>query len=432
MSEGVASASGNEPRATTAQLLAWAGYDWANSAFAAVIQTFLFATYFTKQIAATEAEGQTQWSLAIGMAGVVVALTGPVLGAVADQGGRRKPWIAPLTLLCIVASACLWFVHPEAAVWWPLLIVAVGTIGLEGSAIFYNAMLPDLASGRRMGRWSGWGWAAGYLGGLVCLLLALVFLVGIGERTPAEQIAGTRQSFLLVAVWFAVFALPFFFLTPDRPSTGMPLRQAAVNGIRQLVDSAKHIRRYGHIVRFLIARLCYVDGLASIFALGGVYAAGVFGMDVGDILLFGIGMNVAAGAGAFGLGWLDDRIGGKWTVVLSIIGVLVPGIALLLIQDVAWFWVAGLTLGIFVGPIQASSRSYLARVAPPELRTQCFGLYALSGKATAFAGPLLVFAVTKATDSQRIGMIPIFAFLALGLLLMLTVPSEDKVAPARP
>jgi len=434
MSPPAAPAPTNPPNAGTPQLLAWAGYDWANSAFSAVIQTFVFAAYFTKQIAADPDEGQTQWALAIGLAGVVVALTGPFLGAIADQGGRRKPWIGLLTALCIVSTACLWLVDPSAPVWFALYYVALGTVGIEGAAIFYNAMLADLASGKRLGRWSGWGWAAGYIGGLACLLLALAFIIGVGERSAARlnDALDLRYTFLLVAGWFALFSLPFFLVTPDRPSTRLPLGRAAVDGVRQLIDSAKHVRRYGHIVRFLVARLCYVDGLASIFALGGVYAAGVFDMDATDILMFGIGMNLAAGAGAFGLGWVDDRIGGKWTVVLAIIGVLIPGLALLLIQDVLWFWVAGLTLGVFVGPVQSSSRSYLARVAPPELRTQCFGLYALSGKATAFAGPLLVFAVTAATGNQRAGMIPIFCFLTLGLLLMLTVPSEDKVAPTEP
>ncbi len=406
-------------------MLAWAAYDWANSSFATLIQTFLFANYFTRQVARSEETGQTQWSLAIGCAGGLVALSGPLLGAVADQSGRRKPWLAAFTALGITATACLWFVRPDSPVWLALLLVAIGTYGVEAASIFYNAMLPALTGRRRLGRWSGWGWAMGYFGGLACLTLGLFALVGWPPGTALvgpEEARNVRATFLLVAAWFGLFSLPLLIFTPDGRSTGRRLASNVREGLRQLVDSIRELRRYAHIVRFLIARLFYIDGLASIFAMGGVYASGVFDMDEREIMLFGIALNVAAGFGAFGLSWIDDWIGSKWTIGLSLIGIIVPGVIMLMVDSVGAFWACGLTLGLFVGPVQSASRSYMARAAPAELRTQAFGLYALSGKATAFAVPLFVSAATAWTASQRWGMTPIMLFLIIGLILLLTVP----------
>jgi UMF1 family MFS transporter len=421
--------------ATPWQMAAWACYDWANSAFAAVIQTFVFANYFTRQIAPSETEGQSQWALTIGAAGALIGLSGPVLGAVADQAGRRKPWIASLTGLGVAATAAMWFIKPDAPVWPALLLVAMGTIGVETAIIFYNAMLADLVPTDRVGRWSGWGWGAGYAGGLVCLTVGLTVFIGLGGlgAGAGKEASEVRVTFLLTAAWLGVFALPLLLITPDAAGAARPLGPAIRGGCRQLLETARQIRRYGPIVRFLIARLFYIDGLASIFALGGAYASGVFDLDTQAIILFGIGLNVTAGVGAFGLAWVDDWIGAKWTIAFSLIGIMIPGLLMLAVESRAALWACGLTLGLFVGPVQASSRSYLARAAPRHLRTQAFGLYAFSGKATAFAGPLLVWTVTSWTGSQRWGMMPIFGFLALGLAILLTLPrASHAVEPAEP
>lgn len=429
---GMIDPSHRDGGASRGQLLAWAFYDWANASFVTLIQTFVFANYFTRQIAVSKEAGQTQWALAIGGAGVAVALTGPLFGAIADQSGRRKPWIATLTAIAVASAAGMWFVEPDSPAWSALVLVAVGTFGVEGANIFYNAMLPALARRDQVGRWSGWGWALGYLGGLLCLVIALVALVGWTTGSswiPGDNAMNVRASFLLVAVWFAAFSLPLLLITPDATGPTKPLGRAARDGLKQLVDSVRQVRRFAFIIRFLIARLFYIDGLASIFAIGGVFASGVFGMDAQRIIMFGIALNVTAGLGAFGLSWVDDWIGGKWTIALSLVGIIIPGIVMVVAPSELWFWVAGLVLGIFVGPVQSASRSYMARVAPPQLRTQGFGLYALSGKATAFAVPLLVSAVTDWTGSQRWGMTPILVFLALGLAILLTVPAASE-APA--
>ncbi len=406
-------------------LFAWALYDWANSAFSTVILTFVFAAYFTRRVAPTDAAGSSKWGLAVGSAGIAVAVLGPVLGAVADQKGRRKPWLAGFTYLCVTATALLWFVKPEKSSMVPaMVLVWIAIVGAELAAVFYNAMLPCLAKPERVGRWSGWGWALGYIGGLVCLTLSLFLFVREGSIfvLGREEAFHVRATFVLVAAWFAVFSIPLFILTPDEPSKKIRMRHAVGKGLCQLGRTLRDVRKYMTIIRFLIARMIYIDGLATMFAFGGVYAAGTFGMNEQQVLLFGITLNVTAGLGAFLFSWVDDWIGSRLTIILSLFGVLLPGTAMLFVETAWAFWVLGLILGAFVGPIQAASRSYLARAAPDNLRNEMFGLYALSGKATAFAGPLAVGGLTALTGSQRAGMSAIMVLLFVGLILAWTLP----------
>ncbi|HEV7735291.1 MAG TPA: MFS transporter [Candidatus Binatia bacterium] len=412
--------------ASRAALVSWALYDWANSGFSTVVETFVFAAYFTRQVAPDEATGSVLWGNTVSAASLVVALTGPMVGAIADQGGRRKPGIAVFTAWCVVATAMLWTVRPDAASMWPaMLLVGMGIVGSELAGVLYNAMLADLVPPDRLGRWSGWGWSAGYAGGLVCLVVALLaFIQGGGawlslDAATAEPV---RATFVLTAVWFAVFALPLLLVTPDVPATGVSAGAAVQAGFRQLADSLREVRRYRDIVRFLVARMLYIDGLGTVFAFGGVYAAGTFDMTEQQVLLFGIALNLTAGLGAAGFAWVDDWLGAERTIVLSLVGLIVAASAMLLVESQPAFWVFGMLLGVFVGPVQASGRSYLARVAPPALRTQMFGLYALSGKATAFVGPLVVGWVTWGTGSQRVGMASVLVLFGAGLVLMLTLP----------
>lgn len=413
--------------------VAWAFYDWANSSFAAIISTFVFPAYFARQVAESETVGTAQWGYTVGLAGLLVALGGPVLGAVADQGGRRKPWLGAFTVLAVLGTASLWWVVPGMQpVWLALLLVGLATVAAEFAVVFYNAMLPSLTVPERLGRWSGWAWGLGYVGGLLCLVLALFGFVQDGAwlELPRADAEHVRATFVLVAVWYGLFALPLFLFTPDEPDRHKAFGRAVRDGLGQLTESLHQIRRYAPILRFLVARMVFIDGLATIFAFGGVYAAGTFGMDAQGVLLFGIGLNVTAGIGAAAFAWIDDWLGSRRTILIALIGLIVPGSLMLVVESVTWFWVLGLTLGLFVGPVQAAGRSYLARVAPVELRNQMFGLFAFSGKATAFAGPLLVGAVTGWFESQRAGMSVIIVFLIIGFLLMLTVPEAPK-APRR-
>lgn len=418
-------------KGSTKALISWALYDWANSGFFAVIQTFVFATYFLTSVAPNETIGSAMWGNTIGAAGLFIAILAPFAGAVADQLGRRKPWIAWCSLLCIIATAALWFVQPGSDyISLALILVFLATVGSEFAIIFYNAMLPDLATKDTMGRWSGWSWGLGYAGGLACLIVALFVFVDTTtppfglEKTSAEHL---RATFVLVALWYFIFSIPMFLFTNDRPRVNLKLSEAAVSGWQQLKASIKNAKKYRPIIRFLIARMIFIDALATVFAFGGIYAAGTFNLDAQDVLLFGIGLNLTAGIGAAAFGWLDDKMGSRSTMLWSLVGLIFTTSAVLLVNNLTWFWVFGLALGVFVGPVQAASRTYMAHISPPDLQNQMFGLMALSGKVTAFVGPLLVGWLTLWSGSQRIGMSVIVVLFVLGLILLYRVPEPEKV-----
>ena len=406
-------------------IAAWCFYDWANSAFPTVIGTFIFGTYFTKAIAETPEAGAAQWGWALGLAGVAVALLSPVFGAIADQGGRRKPWLGAFTAICVIATSLLWFATPEpSSALWALTFVALASAAFEFTMVFYNSMLPEIAPESHVGRVSGWGWGLGYVGGLIALALCLYGFVQTAtpwfgfSKDNAENI---RAVVLLVAIWYAVFAVPLFLFTPDKPSTGLSLAASVRAGMRALAATIREVRQYRNILCFLIARMLYTDGLGTLFAFGGIYAAGTFGMELGEVITFGIALNVTAGLGAAAFAWIDDWLGAKPVIIVSLLSLIGLSSAMLVIESVAWFWGLGIALGIFVGPAQAASRSLMARLAPEAVRTEMFGLYAFSGKATGFLGPFALAAVTSAFDSQRVGMGVIVIFFVAGLILLLRI-----------
>ena len=419
------------PTQVSKGMWSWAMFDWANSAFFVIIQTFVFAAYFQRSIAADAITGTEQWGNMVSAAGLLIAFTAPVLGAIADRSGRRKPWIAAFSLMSIVASFLLWFAEPSTEfLTYALVVTFVATVGAEYAFIFYNAMLPDLVPPSYLGRWSGWSWAMGFAGGIVCLLGALYLFIENGgawlglDRETLEHI---RATFIFTALWYLVFSIPMFLRTPDLPKNNIPVRQAITEGILQLKNSIKEARNYANIYRFLLARMIYNDAVILIYAFGGIYAAGTFGMDESQIIIFGIGLNVTAALGAVGFSWMDDRSGSKKTILFSLIGLIIPVTAILFVEDIFWFWIWGLMLGVFFGPVQAASRTLMGRLAPEDKRTEMFGLFAFSGKATAFIGPKLLGWVTVLFASQRIGMSVVLVLLALGFLLMLRVQEPEKI-----
>ncbi|MBB4286944.1 MFS transporter [Roseospira goensis] len=432
-------APGAAPR--FAPVAAWCLYDWANSAFPTVIATFVFSAYFTTAVAETPEQGTTLWAWATALSGLLIAVLSPTLGAIADRGRRRKPWLAAFSLLTIVAAGLLYLVEPDPAfALLGLALVVIANTGFEVGIVFYNALLPAVAPRPWLGRVSGWAWGLGYAGGLAGLVLALFGLVQadpppFGLDPGDDALEHIRATCLLVAVWYAAFAWPLFVWVPDRapdePRTVAALSAPAAvrQGLATLWTTLKALpRRDPNLLRFLIARMLYTDGLNTLFAFGGIYAAGTFGMGFDEIVMFGIAMNVAAGLGAAGFAWVDDWIGSRATVLLGLVGLTGFGIGILLVEDVTWFWVLGLAMSVFFGPVQAPSRTLMARLAAPELRAEMFGLFALSGRITAFLGPLVLGWVVALTDSQRLGMASILLFLVPGLLLMLTVrdrPAAD-------
>jgi UMF1 family MFS transporter len=401
----------------------WCLFDFANSGFPTVVATFVFSAYITKAVAETPEAGTTAWGYTMGLSGLLIALLAPIMGAMADNGGRRKPWLLLFSLICVGTTALLWFVKPDPAyLLLGLGLALVANAAFEVGGVFYNAMLPEVATPERMGRLSGWAWGLGYLGGLSCLVIALFALV---QADPApfgldrEQAEHVRATVLLVALWYLLFSWPLFAWVPEsgkgkRP----PLTQAFREAFASLRGLPALFRRDPPLGWFLLARMVYIDGLNTLFAFGGIYAAGTFNMSFDQIIMFGIALNVTAGLGAFAFGWVDDRLGSLKTIVIGLLGMIILSTAVLVVESVPAFVTLALILGIFFGPVQAASRTHMARIAPPDARAELFGLFALSGKITAFAGPVAVGAVTQVTGSQRWGMATIIIFLVVGLGLL--------------
>jgi MFS transporter, UMF1 family len=380
-------------------------------------------------VAANEIEGTAQWGFAIALSGLVIAVLSPMLGAIADVGGRRKPWLAAFTGLGALVIALLWLVRPDPGfVLLALVLIFLANTLIELGQAFYNAMLPDLAPKRTIGRWSGRGWSLGYLAGIIALTL-LLFGIIRPEPPPygldADAAEPIRVAGPFIALWLVLFALPLFLFTPDKPRTGLPASQAMRHGLGNLWRTLRGLGLQSQVLRFLIARLIYNDGLNTLFAFGGIYAAGTFGMSTQEIILFAIMLNVSAGIGSFSFGFIDDRLGSKKTVLIAIGGLAIFGIAALLAQEKTTFWVLGVLIGLFVGPAQSASRTLMARLAPPDQRTEMFGLYALSGKLTAFMGPFLFGAATSLFQTQRAGMAVVVVLLTAGGVLLLTVREPD-------
>ena len=412
----------------TKWLISWVIYDWATSAFFAAIQTFIFAAYFVKSVASNPTTGSAQWGFTNSIVAIIIALSSPILGAIADNSGRRKIWLGAFVLIAMSATACLWFVAPSPSyVPLALVLVSIAIIGSETAYVFYNAMLPELAPPNQIGRWSGWGWAAGYAGGMTFLLLALIFIY---HGPSTDKTMQTRILFLLVALWHGLFSLPLFIFTPSKNGQNKPPLTAIQDGLKSLALTIKNIRRYSVIAQFLFARMFYLDGLTTLFIFGGVYGAVTFGMNEAEILTFAITLNLSSGIGAALLAFLDDWIGSRKLILISIVGLIIPTTIILFVTDMKLFWILGMCVGIFVGPVQSASRSLLARLAPEHMRNEMFGFFALSGKATAFLGPTLVSWTMLYTGSQRLGLSVVVFFFLLGGLLMLLIP-EQKIASQR-
>ncbi len=422
MAEIMGAEDGLLPGAGRRARVAWCLYDWANSSFPAVILTFVFAAYFARGVAVTPVQGTGLWGMAISASAIAIAIASPVLGAIADCNGPRKPWLGAFTILCVISTACLWWVRPSPD--WILLalvLVAVANFSFELGVVFYNAMLPEICSENRLGRLSGWGWGLGYGGGLVCLLVVLLGFVQADslpfnlDRAAGEHV---RIAAPIAAVWTALFALPLFLMVPDRTGPSPGAVKAVRMGLSQLAGTFRALRGRPGILRFLIGRMIYTDGLNTLFAFGGIYAAGTWGMEVDEVILFGILLNLTAGLGAAGFAWIDDWIGARRTILIALVGLTLMGALILLVQTKLWFWIFGAALGIFFGPAQAASRSLMARLAPPDMRAELFGLFAFSGKATAFLGPAILGSVTVAANSQRVGMATVLVFFVVGFAII--------------
>lgn len=461
VSAGPSPASGTGPAtaAPTRALASWAMFDWAAQPLYTLVITFLFAPYFANAVMSDPIQGQAWWGYAAAVAGVLVAMGSPVLGALADNGGRRKPWIASFAVVVALGLASLWYAKPASPTGIVLLVLAgyiAAFAAAEFCSVFTNAMMSTLVPHQQLGRLSGWGFAVGYAGGLVALVVMAGLIVTNPElgktllgldpviKLDAAQREGDRLVGPFSAVWFALFLIPFFLFVPDVPTRTARREGGVGRALSELWQTVRELPRNRDMLKFLIARMIYADGLAAIFTFGGIYGAWVFGWQSLALGIFGIVLSLAGAIGAIIGGRFDDRIGAKWVLVISLAILVVAALGILSVDKTSILFVVPVTpkvagsapftslaewvylgfsilVGFVAAPLGAASRSLLARLAPPEKMTQYFGLFAFSGKATAFAAPLAIAAVTQATGSQRIGVSVILGFIVIGLLLLLGV-----------
>jgi MFS transporter, UMF1 family len=435
-------------------LVAWALWDWGSAAFNAVVTTFVFSTYLasrafvdpdlvsaasgpgvsasaTAAVTRALAHNATVVSTALTIAGIVVALVAPAVGRLADASGYRKRSVLVATIGIVLSVACMVFVAPSQ----PYLVLGasllgIGTVFYEIASVGYNAMLGQVALPGRTGRVSGFGWAAGYFGGIVLLIVLLVLcLQSFGGddsvagllKLPATVAGGewsVRIAILIAAVWLVLSSIPLFVVIPEARATGAggSLLGAYVDLGR---DIARLWRERRNVLMFLIASAVFRDGLAAVFTFGAIIAAQVFGFSSSEVILFAIAANIVAGISTVFAGRLDDRFGSRALIVVALIGLCVCGTGVLFIGTAqTGFWVLGLALCLFVGPVQSSSRAFLAKLAVPGREGELFGLYATTGKAASFLAPALFGVAVTVSGSTRFGILGIVVVLLAGLVLM--------------
>jgi UMF1 family MFS transporter len=453
----ITTGAGDEPKVSRAGLGGWMLFDWAAQPFFTVIITFIFGPYFVSRLTDDPAYGQAMWGYTLTISGIVIAVLSPVLGSIADQTGPRKPWIAFFAVIKIVSLALLWFAMPGSSLIYPFIFIILASIAAEFSIVFNDSMMPRLVGEKEIGRISNIAWGLGYLGGMIVLIAVVTLLAGSSESGKTligidplfgldpETGADARVTGPISAIWYLVFILPMFLFTPDARKTTMPAMTAVRNGIAELRHTIGELRHRSGMLRFLIARMIYQDGVNGLVVLGGTFAASMFGWQTLELGLYGIILNLVAIGGCLYASRLDAKLGSKVIVTASLICLTIatlgivstgPGYTLfgmlpLPTTDAGGLFgtaaekayiVFGLLVGIAFGPVQASSRSYMARSVSADEAGRYFGIYALSGRATTFLAPAAVATVTLMTGSARIGMMALVVFLAVGLLILLRTP----------
>jgi len=395
-------------------------YDFANSAFTTIIITFIFATYFAKQIAPNPVLGQSYWGWTIGITGFLVAVTGPILGTFADKKNKIVFFVRCFSLACILFTALLWFSKPsQSYLLYTLIIVGIANFFYELSLIFYNSLLKDVSKNENLGKSSGFGFALGYIGGIIILLISIKLFIDT-DNLPfgltKDESENIRAITLLVSIWFLIFAIPFLFFAIKEKKGEKNYTTSLIN-LKKLLWNKK-ITVLG---KFLIARMLYADGLNAIIVMGGIFAVGVFNLEIKDLLKLSIIMNIAAFIGAFIGGIINDRLGSKIVIIFSLIGLILSSIAILFTFKASTFFYLAAINGLFIGPIQSASRVVITSMLNKKNQGKGFGLFATSGKLTSFLGPLLVSTITFLTSSQRIGFSAAIILLLLGLIILINI-----------
>ena len=396
-------------------------YDFANSAFTTIIITFIFSTYFAKQIAPNPVLGQSYWGWTIGITGVVVALIGPLLGTIADKKNYTEFFIKIFTIICISLTCLLWFSKPsEKYLIYTLFIVGLANIFYELSLIFYNSTLKKISESNNLGKSSGFSFALGYIGGIIVLIICITIFID-NDSLPfglsKENSENVRATSILVAFWYLIFSMPFLF----------NLKKTNKNEIEEKINYTKNFKELiwdkglNNIGKFLLARMLYADGLNAIIIMGGIFAVGVFSLEIKDLLVLSVLMNITAFIGAIVGGYANDRFSSKSVIIFSLIGLILSSSIILFLKSKIIFLFLASINGFFIGPVQSASRVFMTKSIDENNQASGFGLFALSGKLTSFIGPLLVSTITYISNSQKIGFSYAIALLLIGLLVLLKV-----------
>ncbi len=396
-------------------------YDFANSAFTTIIITFIFATYFAKQIAPNPVLGQSYWGWAIGITGLLVALIGPLIGSFADKKNCTEFFIKLFTIICIILTSFLWFAKPsEKYLLYTLLVVASANFFYELSLIFYNSILKRISNSNNLGKSSGFSFALGYIGGILILIICIKVFID-NEVLPfglsKENSENIRATSIVVALWYLIFSIPFLF----------SLKKKIKNKIERSSNNIKKIKNLfwdkglNNLGKFLLARMLYADGLNAIIIMGGIFAVGVFNLEIKDLLVLSVLMNITAFIGAIIGGYANDKFSSKSVIIFSLLGLIFSSAIILFIKTKIFFLIFASINGFFIGPIQSASRVFITKSIDENNQASGFGLFALSGKLTSFIGPLLVSTLTYISNSQRIGFSAAIILLLIGLLILLKV-----------
>jgi UMF1 family MFS transporter len=401
--------------------VAWCLFDFANSAYTTVIITVAFAVYFRQVVVhASDNRGDQLWGIANFIAMLAVAAASPLLGAFADFSGCKKMLLAGMTLISVAATALMYFVGP-GDVTLAILLFVLGTFGFEAGYVFYNAFLPEVATPESVGKVSGWGWGVGYVGGLLCLLAARPLLDK--PLSKPEGVAAYQASYLLVAAWFLVFALPAFLWLREPPPQGRLARwQDYVSvGFRRVGETLSHLRHYRETAKYILASLLFTDGITTVVSFAGIYATTTIGFSNRELVLLFLVLNVVALPGSLVAGYLADWLGAKRTIVLTLllwIGVVVTGC---LAVNKTMFWIMASGAAVGMGGTQAVGRSFMAQISPPARGSEFFGFYVLSGKFASMFGPLVFGSISRWSGSQRLAVLSLLPFFLAGLALMLWI-----------
>ena len=419
------------------KILGWCFYDFANSPFTTIVVTFIYSAYFASGIVGDEAMGQVYWGNAVTLCAIIIAFLSPIMGAVADQGGYRKTFLLFWTWICIIFSIALFF-PKQGNIICALVFFSIANIAFEMGCVFCNAYVPKISKLEEIGKISGYGYAFGYLGGLLALVFGLI-TIALPENPMFGISIENGQNFramnLLVAIWLFIFSIPtFLWLDKDSRKKELNLKLIS-DSFLQLRKTFKDIKKLKNTFLFLISRLFYNDALITMFAFGGIIAKSIYGFDLEKMLIFGILLGVAAGLGAFLMGFVDDFIGPKKTIQISNLLLTLATIMVVFIENETTFWIAGILVGFASGPNQSSSRSLMSKLSPKDKQNQFFGFFAFSGKITAFLGPFLLAQITyicltyfKFSNalSQRAGISVVLALILIGSSILYFVDEKNN------